>query len=315
MGVDGSMFSENRSKPHFTQVLGPEGTLGHVYALSQAWRSLRQHLTSTLATFFTALVSFSLLFLLGLVLWNLDRVVASLESELEVAAFLKPGANTQAILGQIKTWPEVSEARLQTKEEALATLQLDYPYLAQAREFIQNPLPDTLRLKLSDPQKVRDVGRRLQRLDGVDSVEYGGTLTEQLVRVLTGLRIAVNILIVLLLLDTLFSVMGTIRLSIENRRDELRVMQLVGATRRFIQGPFVAEGMLLTLAASLFALGLGVLSYRFLSEALQNLLPFVPVLGQNDLVRASGAMLLLALLLGATGAFIASRANLREADL
>lgn len=286
-----------------------------MYALSQAWRSLGQHLTSTLATFFTALVSFSLLFLLGLVLWNLDRVVTSLEGELEVAAFLKPGADAQALLVQTKTWPEVTQARLQTKEEALATLQLDYPYLAQAREFIQNPLPDTLRLKLSDPQKVREVGRRLERLDGVDSVEYGGTLTEQLVRVLTGLRIAVNILIVLLLLDTLFSVMGTIRLSIENRRDELRVMQLVGATRRFIQGPFVAEGMLLTLAASLFALGLGALSYRFLSGALQNLLPFVPVLSHNDLIRASAAMLLLALLLGAMGAFIASRANLREADL
>jgi len=286
-----------------------------VYALSQALRSLRQHLTSTLATFFTALVSFSLLFLLGLVLWNLDRVVASLERELEVAAFLKPDAQATAILNEIKTWPEVSEAKLQTKEEALATLQLDYPYLAQAREFIQNPLPDTIRLKLTDPQEVREVGRRVGRIEGVEDVEYGGALTEQLVRVLAGLRIAVNILIVLLLLDTLFSVMGTIRLSIENRREELRVMQLVGATRRFIQGPFVVEGTLLTLAAGLVALGLGVLSYRFLAEAMQNLLPFVPVLAGNDLVRAALAMLVLAVLLGATGAYLASRANLREADL
>ncbi|GEM84104.1 cell division protein FtsX [Meiothermus hypogaeus] len=286
-----------------------------MYALSQALRSLRQHLTSTLATFFTALVSFSLLFLLGLVLWNLDRVVASLERELEVAAFLKPEAQATTILNEIKTWPEVSEAKLQTKEEALATLQLDYPYLAQAREFIQNPLPDTIRLKLADPQQVREVGRRVARIEGVDGVEYGGALTEQLVRVLAGLRVAVNILIVLLLLDTLFSVMGTIRLSIENRREELRVMQLVGATRRFIQGPFVAEGTLLTLAAGLVALGLGVVSYRFLAEALQNLLPFVPVLAQGDLVRAALAMLVLAVLLGATGAYLASRANLREADL
>ncbi len=286
-----------------------------MYALAQAFRSLRQHPTSTLATFFTALVSFSLLFLLGLVLWNLDRVVASLERELEVAAFLKPDAQATAILNEIKTWPEVSDAKLQTREEALATLQLDYPYLAQAREFIQNPLPDTLRLKLTDPQAVREIGRRVARIEGVDGVEYGGALTEQLVRVLAGLRIAVNILIALLLLDTLFSVMGTIRLSIENRREELRVMQLVGATRRFIQGPFVAEGMLLTLAAGLVALGLGVLSYRFLAEALQNLLPFVPVLAGNDLTKAALAMLVLAVLLGATGAYLASRATLREADL
>jgi cell division transport system permease protein len=286
-----------------------------VYAISQAWRSLRQHPTSTLATFFTALVSFSLLFLLGLVLWNLDRVVASLERELEIAAFLKPDAQAAAILNEIKTWPEVSQVKLQTREEALAILQLDYPYLAQAREFIQNPLPDTIRLKLTDPQEVREVGRRIARIEGVDGVEYGGALTEQLVRVLAGLRIAVNILIVLLLLNTLFSVMGTIRLSIENRREELRVMQLVGATRSFIQGPFVAEGTLLTLSAGLVALGLGVLSYRFLAGALQNLLPFVPVLSTDDLARAALAMLALAVLLGASGAYLASRANLREADL
>lgn len=286
-----------------------------MYALTQALRSLSQHPTSTLATFFTALVSFSLLFFLGLVMWNLDRVVASLEREIEIAAFLKPNAQATAILNEIKTWPEVSQARLQTKEEALATLQLYYPYLAQAREFIQNPLPDTIRLKLTDPQEVREVGRRIARIEGVDGVEYGGALTEQLVRVLAGLRIAVNVLIVLLLLDTLFSVMGTIRLSIENRREELRVMQLVGATRRFIQGPFVAEGTLLTLSAGLVALGLGVLSYRFLAEALQNLLPFVPVLAANDLARAALAMLVLAVLLGATGAYLASRANLKEVDL
>lgn len=288
-----------------------------MYALSQAWRSLRQHITSTLATFFTALVSFSLLFLLGLLLWNLDRVVTSLQRELEVAAYFKPGVQTESILQQVKTWSEVAEAKLVTRDEALAQLQLDYPSLSQAQEFIQNPLPDTLVLRLKDTSKVKDVARRLERIEGIGAgnVEYGGAITEQLVRVLSGLRVAVNILIFMLLLDTLFSVMGTIRLSIENRREELRVMQLVGATRRFIQGPFMAEGVLLTALAALVALGLGSLSYRFLSSALQNLLPFVPVLNSNDLLQAGMAMLLLALLLGAVGAYIASRANLRESDL
>ncbi|MCX7739760.1 MAG: FtsX-like permease family protein, partial [Meiothermus sp.] len=145
--------------------------------------------------------------------------------------------------------------------------------------------------------------------------EYGGALTEGLVRVLFGLRVAVNVLIALLLLNTLFSVMSTIRLSIENRREELRVMQLVGATRRFVQGPFVVEGALLTLGAGVLALGLGVVSYRFLAGALQNLLPFVPVLAQEDLVQAGLALLLLALLLGTLGAYLASRVHLRETDL
>jgi cell division transport system permease protein len=286
-----------------------------VYAISEAIRSLRQHLTSTLATFFTALVSFSLLFVLGLLLWNLDRVVVSLERELEIAAFLKPGTNPTSVINQVRVFPGVTSAALQSKEEALATLQLDYPYLAQAKEFVQNPLPDTVRIKLSKPQQVRAVGREVGKLAGVESVEYGGALTEQLVNVLAGLRVAANILIALLLLDTFFSVMGTIRLSIENRRDELRVMQLIGATQRFIQAPFIAEGIVLTLVAGFIAMLLGTFSYQFLSKALQVLLPFVPVLGGADLFRAAMGLVVLALLLGGVGAYVASRANLREAEL
>ncbi|PZA08775.1 MULTISPECIES: ABC transporter permease [unclassified Meiothermus] len=286
-----------------------------MYAFLQALRALRQHTTSSLATFTTSLVSFTLLFLLGLVLWNLDRVVSSLERNVEIAAALKPTADAEAILTQIQTWNEVAEARLETKEQALAALQLSYPYLSQANELIQNPLPDTLRLKLVTPQKVKQVAERLEKLEGIAWVEYGGTITEQLVRVLGGLRVAANVLIALLMADTLFSVMGTIRLSIQSRRDELRVMLLVGATRRFARAPFVWEGLLLTLLAAGVALGLGTLAYRFVSGALQKLLPFVPVLGGQDLLKAGAALALLALVLGAGGAFLATRSHLRETAL
>lgn len=290
------------------------GTLKSVYALGQALRAIRQHFTSTLATFTTALVSFTLLFLLGLVLWNLDRVVASLERDLEIAAFLKPDASSEALLNQIQAWSEVSQVVLQSKDQALAALQLDYPYLAQAQELVDNPLPDTLRLKLQSPGQVVEIAQRLERLEGIEAVTYGGEVTERIIRVLDGTRIAANVLIFLLILNTLFSVMGTIRLSIENRRDELKVMMLVGATRGFAQAPFIWEGLLLTLAAGVVALGTGALAYGFVSDSLQTLLPFLPVLATNDLLQAGGALLLLALLLGWLGAFLSSRIHLKETE-
>ena len=288
-----------------------------MYALTQAFRSLRQHLTSSLATFTTALVSFTLLFLLGLVLWNLQKVIATLEREAEISAFLQPTANVEEILGQIQTWDEILTAKLQTREEALAMLQLEFPGLSGSKDFVQNPLPDTLRLTLKNPQQVRQIARRLAALPGIgaENVEYGGLLTEQLVQVLGGVRIGANILVLLLMFDTLFSVMGTIRLSIENRREELRVMQLVGATRRFIQGPFILEGLFLTLFSTGLALALGLFTYSFLSNSLQKLLPFVPVLTGNERWIACGALAVLALVLGAGGAYLSTRANLREVNL
>ena len=283
-----------------------------MYATREALRQILRHPTASLATFFTALVSFSLLYFLGLLLWNLERVVQSLERELEVAAFLQRGADVEALLTEIQAWPEVREVRLQSKEEALAQLILDYPYLAEAKDLVGNPLPDTLRLRLEAPGAVRAVAERLKRLPGVEGVEYGGELTERLVQVLSGSRLAMVLLVGLLLLNTFFSVMGSIRLSVESRKEALAIMLLVGATRRFIQAPFVLEGTLLTLSAGLLAVLAGGGLYLALSQALQALLPFLPVLGPRDLLQTGILVLWLAVLLGASGAYMASRAYLRE---
>ncbi|SDE52007.1 cell division transport system permease protein [Thermus arciformis] len=283
-----------------------------MYVLREALRQILRHPTASLATFFTALVSFALLYFLGLLLWNLEKVVQSLEKELEVAAFLQDKADVEALLTEIQAWPEVGEVRLIPKEEALAQLVLDYPYLAEAKDLVENPLPDTLRLKLRTPEAVRQVAERLRRLPGVEGVEYGGELTERLLGVLSGSRLAMGVLVGLLLLNTFFSVMGSIRLSVESRKEALSVMLLVGATRRFIQGPFIAEGLLLTLAAGLLAVLAGGSLYLGLSRAAQGLLPFLPVLAQEDLLRTALGVLLLALVLGAGGAYMASRAYLKE---
>jgi len=144
-------------------------------------------------------------------------------------------------------------------------------------------------------------------------VEYGGELTERLVQVLSGSRLAMALLVGLLLLNTFFSVMGAIRLSMESRKEALGIMLLVGATRRFIQAPFVLEGILLTLGAGVLSVLAGGGLYLGLARALQGLLPFLPVLGQEDLARTALLVLLLAALLGAGGAYMASRAHLKEA--
>ena len=256
-----------------------------------------------------------LLFLIGLVLWNLERVVTSIQNELEIAAFLDPSANTQSVEEAVRTLPGVRSVRLISKEAALAQLQLDYPYLAQAQSLVKNPLPDTLKVHLLQSSEVRKVAGEISGVYGVSSVEYGGQVTENLVGILGGIRVGTNVLIFLLVLDTFFSVMGTIRLSIENRREELRVMMLVGATRGFIRAPFVLEGIMMTLLAALLALTLGNTAYRYTADLLQSLLPFIPVLSADTLLRASEGLLALAVFLGGFGAWLSSRAYLKDTDI
>jgi cell division transport system permease protein len=60
---------------------------------------------------------------------------------------------------------------------------------------------------------------------------------------------------------------------------------------------------------------LGLITYSFLSGSLQKLLPFIPVLTGNEQWVACGALAFLALVLGAGGAYLSTRANLREVNL
>ena len=100
--------------------------------------------------------------------------------------------------------------------------------------------------------------------------------------------------------------------AVDRRRAALGLVLLVRATRLSMLAPFVVEGTLLTLGAGLLAVAVGAFLYRALAQAVQTLLPFVPVLSPEDLGRTAGLVLLLALVLGAGGAFAASRAHLRE---
>jgi len=284
-----------------------------VYALREAAVALLRHPVSSLATFTTASVSFALLTLTGLFLWNLDMVIGAAEGELEVAAFLAPGSDPQAVAAEVRRSLPVARVRVITKDQALRELTESFPYLAEAGELVENPLPDTLLVTPRDPDRVEELAAALSRVPGVQEVEYGGRFTLELLKVARGVRVGALALILMLVINTFFSVMGTIRLSIESRRDELEVMQLVGATRGMILLPFVVEGLLLTTSAATLALAVAVPIYRFLAAKAQEFFPFLPVLSPGDLAKAALALYLLAAFLGAVGGWLSSRAQIREA--
>ncbi len=284
-----------------------------MYALREALLAIVRHPVSSLATLTTAAVSFTLLLLSGFFLWNLDRVVGAAERELLIAVFLEPGADPEASARRVRNLGEVAAVRVIPKEEAMAELARDQPWVAEVAKLVENPLPDTLLVTPESAEAVAGLVERLGTVPGVAGVEYGGRLTLELVRLARGIRIGALALVFMLILNTFFSVMGTIRLSIESRKDELEVMQLVGATRGMILLPFVFEGFLLTLGAAVLAAAVAIPVYRYLSGELVRFYPFVPTLGPADLLLATEGLFLLAFLLGAVGGWLSSRARLREA--
>ena len=285
------------------------------YQLRQAWLAMRGNLTATLATLTTMVLALLMLGFVVLLTLNVDRSLSQLESQVEVAAFLDDDADTEAILTAIQTLSGVREATVIRKDAVLAEMQRDYPYVREAAELAGNPFPDTLRVRVARVADTRAVAGAVEKLDGVESVEYGAGYVERAAKVLDAVRIAGYVLVGLLLTGTLFNILNAVRVAMYARRSEINVMRLLGATRGFIRMPYLIEGLVLGLVGAFVAGALLYPGYTALTNRLSVLVPSLPLLRDPlVLTQLIGALAALGVLVGLFGSLVASGRYLRELE-
>ncbi len=193
------------------------------------------------------------LFVLGafaLALWNLHSMTEQLSHESRIRIFLLkdvPIEEAQALESEVVTrfGDMIEERVLIPREQVLEEFILKFPSIPNAGLGEENnPFPHELQLKLKDPEEWREV-TEFARADGrVDEVRSGRESgLEPLLKLRRMTRIGGIILVAFLGFATLLTISNTIRLTIYARRREIGIMQLVGATSRFIRFPFLLEGV------------------------------------------------------------------------
>lgn len=226
------------------------------YFLHEGVSNLFSHGFMSFATIGMTVACLLIMGTFSLVAYNAQRLLESLESEYEILAFLDDDVSAAqgAAIGQrIRQLPNVKDIRYITREEATAafadrTLN-DYLRANLKPEIFRNRYAvfvDDLTLVNQTANDVRAiVGEANVR---VDEDIAGGFI---LVRNVAG---TVSLaLIVMLLVVTLFIISNTVRLTTFDRREEIAIMKMVGATNGFIRWPFVYEGFLLGLLSAVVA--------------------------------------------------------------
>lgn len=286
-----------------------------MYQFRQALLAMRGNFTATLSTLTTMVLALVMLGFVVLLTLNVDRALAGLESQAEVAAYLEDGADTETILGRVQALPEVREASVVDKAQVLAQMQRDFPYVEEAATLAGNPFPDTVRLKVSRVADTVKVAKALEALPGVESVEYGAGYVDRATRTLAAVRAGGYVLVGLLLAGTLFNILNAVRVAMYARRSEISVMRLLGATRGFIRLPYLIEGVLLGLLGALLASALLWVGYGALGRQLALLAPALPIVsGAAVLPRLLLALTGLGVFVGLAGSVVASARYLRELE-
>ena len=283
-------------------------------AAASLWRGRRSAL-------FAVLTIATGLFLLGFFLIvnaNVRRLTARWAESAEFAVFLRDdasGAQVEAVKSLIANSGLAAANQYVSKDEAAKRFAGDFPELAgTAHRLERNPFPASFDVRLrpdirSAEDSVDGLARTLSSQAGVSDVRYDRRWLTRLNGVIAFVRSVGLVIVVLLALASALTVASVVRLAAHARRDEIEIMQLVGAPLTYVRGPLVLEGVLQGGAGACIAIvGLSLLfavgRARYgapLSDAVGlGAITFLPV--ELSLILLLGGMLL-----GSLGGLIVAR--------
>lgn len=217
-------------------------------AVASLWRGRQSGLLST-ATIAVAL------FVLGLFLLvtsSLERLGLEWSRTAEMSVYLRDEATPDersAVERLVAPGGLVAGHEYVSKAEALRRFRDTFADLAVAAEALEsNPMPASYEVRLqagADAQvTVEALAARLRQSPGVADVRYDREWLDRLLAAVSVIRGAGLALGALLTVAAALTVANVVRLALYARRDEIEIMQLVGAPQAYIRGPFVMEGVL-----------------------------------------------------------------------
>jgi cell division transport system permease protein len=225
---------------------------GLQYFVSEALLSLWRGRRSSVLSILTIAIALFMLSLFLLVNANLERVVDEWGRSAEFSVYLgddAAAAERAAVESALRGDRSVAGVDFVSKDEALARFRRDFPELAPATTGApDNPFPASFEARLAspavDPSALETLARRVGGMPGVADVRYDRRWLDRLASLGVFVRYAGLLLAGVLLLAALLTVTNVVRLALYARRDEVEIMELVGAPMAFIRGPFVCEGII-----------------------------------------------------------------------
>ena len=254
------------------------------YLLKEGIRGIFLH---GFMSFAAVCVTVACLIIIGsfsVLLYNLNIMVAEVEQDAEILVYIDESfteAEAKSVGSKINMIENVHQATFVSRQQALEEFVAKQGDESAFQGIQADVLRDRFLVTLEDNNKMKETVPMIEAVSGVAEVNAPYRVAEAFATIQHILRIVSAAVIALLLVVSLLIISNTVKLAMYDRRDEIAIMKMVGATNSFIRFPFVVEGFLLGMfgAAVAFFLEWGL--YNALvgwigSVDALNLLQFVP---------------------------------------
>ena len=259
---------------------------------------------------------------LNVALDNVGQLSASWDSPTQISLFLEDGVSTEKarqLEAELGERADVAETHFISRDEALEEFSALSGFADVLASLEENPLPNLILVSPSDNLDGNAVAVLRQELQGYPEVGEAVLDMEWLQRLNSLMELSRRLVLAmgaLLVLGVVLILGNTIRLAIENRRDEIVIVKLVGGSNAFVRRPFLYTGLWYGVGGGVFAALLVAISLWFLQEPIGQLallydstfaLRGLGIMGGLNLVVLGG-------LLGLSGAWLAVTRHLSHIE-
>lgn len=270
--------------------------------IRNGFKNIGSNLFMTISSVFTLTITLSLCSLFVLFACNTDELTTQIENEIKIFAEFNQEATDEQIqstIRQIQAMSEVASVQHETKEEGykdfIDRIGANDEELATFFEETsdENPLVDSLVISAKSIDKVDGLAKKLKELSVLDFVDYGEESSlSSFAKITQSIRSFFSWVIIVLVFLAIFLIQNTIKLTIYSRRNELKIMKLVGASSLYVIVPFIVEGLIIGLVGALIPILITVHGYQYLYSLLGgnlvipmfNLIQPLPLIYQLSLV-------------------------------
>lgn len=288
--------------------------------IRDAFRSVFRNFSLSIASISCITITLIIVAFSIIATFNVNNFTKLIKQDVTMVVYIEkdtPSDYLDGIENAIKENENVLTCIKKTKEEVKLEMQESYDLfddiMSQWSEE-ENPLKDTFQVTVRDIEQIKTTVEEITDLDGVDFVDYGEKMVENLITIFQGVQKASVFIVLALIVVTVFLIVNTIKLTIFSRKREISIMRLVGASNFSIKTPFVIEGMVLGMIGSIIPILLVIYGYFALYQSLDGHLgsPLFKLISPEPFIYiAAVIVLIIGMLVGMIGSSRAVRKYLK----